>query len=51
MDSLGGVLGDVGDLLGVVVLIAAMVAVWIVTDRRDAARGTSLGQPGSVEPK
>jgi cytochrome d ubiquinol oxidase subunit II len=51
MNSLGGVLGDFGDLLGVALLIAAMVAVWIVTDRRDAARRTTLGQPGSVEPK
>jgi cytochrome bd ubiquinol oxidase subunit II len=51
LNSLGGVLGDVVDLLGVVLLIAAMVAVWIVTDRRDAARQSTLGQPGPVEPK
>jgi hypothetical protein len=51
LNSLGGVLGDVGDLLGVVLLIAAMVAVWIVTDRRDAARQTTLGQAGPVEAK
>jgi cytochrome d ubiquinol oxidase subunit II len=38
INSLGGVLGDMGDLLGVVLLIVAMVAVWIVTDRRDTAR-------------
>jgi cytochrome d ubiquinol oxidase subunit II len=37
MNSLGGVLSDAGDLLGLVLLIAAMVAVWIVTDRRDSA--------------
>jgi cytochrome d ubiquinol oxidase subunit II len=49
--SLGGILGDVADLLGVVLLIAAMVAVWIITDRRDAARRVPFGQAGSVEAK
>ncbi len=51
LNSLGGVLGDVGDLLGVVLLIATMVAVWIVTDRRDVARQTTLGQAAPVEAK
>ena len=51
LNSLGGVLSDDGDLLGVVLLIAAMVAVWIVTDRRDAARQTTLGQAGPVVAK
>jgi hypothetical protein len=41
MNSLGGVLGDMGDLLGVGLLIVAMVGVWIVTDRRDSARRTA----------
>jgi cytochrome d ubiquinol oxidase subunit II len=50
LDSLGGVLGDVVDLLGVVLLIAAMVAVWIVSDRRDSARRTADGRVLSEEP-
>jgi hypothetical protein len=41
MNSLGGVLGDLGDLLGVALLIVAMVGVWIVTDQRDSARRTA----------
>ena len=41
MDSLGGVLGDRADLVGVVLLIVAMVGVWMLTDRRDAARASA----------
>jgi cytochrome d ubiquinol oxidase subunit II len=44
MNSLGGVLSDAGDLLGLVLLIAAMVAVWIVTDRRDSAHRSGGGR-------
>jgi cytochrome d ubiquinol oxidase subunit II len=41
MNSLGGVLGNGVDFLVVVFLIVAMVAVWILTDRRDSARRTA----------
>jgi hypothetical protein len=34
----------------VVLLIAAMVAVWIVSDRRDSARRTADGRVLSEEP-
>lgn len=35
LGAFGSVLGDRGTVAGILVLIAAMVAVWILTDRRD----------------
>jgi cytochrome d ubiquinol oxidase subunit II len=49
IDSLGGVLGDRGDLLGVVLLIVAMVAVWFITSRRDGEKRTPSSRAGWVD--